>query len=70
MLCRSSIPILTPREYYERVGDANNVAFPCGAIMEEGERIGIYYGAADTSTCVGTIHVDKLMTFCAIGDEH
>ncbi len=70
MLCRSSIPILIPCGYYERVGDVNNVVFSCGAIMKEGERICIYYGAVDTSICVGTVRVDELMTFCAIGDEH
>jgi len=70
LLCRSSIPILTPREYYERIGDVGNVVFSCGAIMEDGEdeRITIYYGAADTSICIGTVRVDELLQWCAIGE--
>ena len=70
VLCRSSIPILTPREMYERIGDINNVVFSCGAILEEGDVIRIYYGAADTSICVGTVHLDELMQFCSIADRH
>lgn len=70
VLCRSSIPILTPQEYYERIGDVNNVVFSCGAIMDDTEQIRIYYGAADTSICVGTVHLDELMQFCAIGENH
>jgi len=69
VLCRSAIPILAPREYYERVGDVPNVVFSGGAIMDPGEQIRIYYGAADTSICVGTVGLDELMQFCAI-DGH
>lgn len=67
VLCRSAIPILSPREYYERVGDVNNVVFSCGAILEDdGEELKIYYGASDTSICVGTANVNSLMQFCTI----
>jgi len=70
VLCRTAIPILTPREYYERVGDVNNVVFSCGAVMED-EEIRIYYGAADTAICVGMARLDELLRFCTIGeDEH
>ena len=68
--CRSAIPILSPREYYERVGDVNNVVFSCGAILEDdGEQLKIYYGASDTSICVGTANVNELMQFCTIGEH-
>jgi beta-1,4-mannooligosaccharide/beta-1,4-mannosyl-N-acetylglucosamine phosphorylase len=67
--CRSAIPILSPREYYERVGDVNNVVFSCGAILEDdGESLKIYYGASDTSICVGHAKVNELMQFCTIGE--
>jgi len=70
VLCRTAIPILSPREYYERVGDVNNVVFSCGAILEEnGEDLKIYYGASDTSICVGTANVNNLMQFCTIEDH-
>jgi predicted GH43/DUF377 family glycosyl hydrolase len=68
--CRSAIPILSPREYYERVGDVNNVVFSCGAILEDdGQELKIYYGASDTSICIGTAKVNELMQFCTIGNH-
>lgn len=70
VLCRSAIPILSPREYYERVGDVNNVVFSCGAILEDdGQELKIYYGASDTSICLGTAKVNELMQFCTIGEH-
>ena len=66
VLCRSSIPILTPRELYERIGDVPNVVFSSGAIMEADESFKLYYGAADTSICVATARLEDLMQFCAI----
>jgi predicted GH43/DUF377 family glycosyl hydrolase len=70
VICRSAIPILSPREYYERVGDVNNVVFSCGAILEDdGEELKIYYGASDTSICLGTAKVNELMQFCSIGEH-
>lgn len=71
VLCRTAIPILSPREYYERVGDVNNVVFSCGAILEDdGEELKIYYGASDTSICMGTANVNSLMQFCTIDNGH
>lgn len=69
VICRSAVPILTPREYYERVGDVGNVVFSCGAILEEGGRLRIYYGAADTSICLGFANVDELVSRCRIGPD-
>ena len=70
VLCRTAIPILTPREYYERVGDVNNVVFSCGAILEDdGRELKIYYGASDTSICLGLANVNELMQFCTIGEH-
>lgn len=70
VMCRTAIPILSPREYYERVGDVNNVVFSCGAILEDdGEELKIYYGASDTSICLATGNVNELMQFCTIGEH-
>lgn len=70
VLCRSAIPILSPQEYYERVGDVNNVVFSCGAILEDdGQELKVYYGASDTSICLGTAKVNELMQFCTIGEH-
>jgi predicted GH43/DUF377 family glycosyl hydrolase len=66
-LCRSSIPILSPKQYYERVGDVNNVVFSCGAILEDDDRtLKIYYGASDTCICLCTANLDDLMEFLTI----
>lgn len=64
VLGRSDIPILSPREYYERVGDVDNVVFSCGAILEKDGEVKIYYGAADTCICLGTAKIDELINRC------
>ncbi len=69
VLYRTAIPILSPREYYERVGDVGNVVFSCGAILEDNDELKIYYGASDTCICVGTTNVNELMQFCTIGHD-
>ena len=69
VLCRSAIPILSPREIYERMGDIPNVVYSCGAIMEPDGQIKIYYSGADTCVCVGMVTLEELMKFCVIGDR-
>ncbi len=69
VLCRSAVPILTPREYYERVGDVGNVVFSCGMIAQDDGRLYIYYGAADTCICLGFAYIDELVDRCKIGSE-
>jgi len=49
---RGSVPILSPRAKYERIGDIPNVCFACGAVVDDNGNIKVYYGAADTSICV------------------
>jgi len=63
---RSDIPILSPREDYERVGDINNVVFSCGAILEDDGEVKVYYGAADTCICVATAHVNTIIDSCIV----
>ena len=56
--------LLNPREYYECVGDVPNVAFPCAALCDPPTgRIAIYYGGADTVTCLAFARVDELLQF-------
>jgi predicted GH43/DUF377 family glycosyl hydrolase len=64
VISRSSIPILVPREYYERVGDVGNVVFSCGCIPEPDGEILVYYGASDTCICVGTANTQELIQRC------
>ena len=58
---RGDAPILSPREDYERIGDINNVCFACGAILEDDGDMKVYYGAADTSICIATCNLQKLL---------
>ena len=64
VLCRADIPVLSPREPYERVGDIGNVVFSSGAILEPGGELKVYYGAADTSICVATAKFKQLIERC------
>jgi predicted GH43/DUF377 family glycosyl hydrolase len=61
VICRCSVPLLSPRENYERIGDVGNVVFACGAIVEPNGEIKMYYGAADTSLCVATAKLEELL---------
>ncbi len=54
--------VLGPDEPYERTGDVGNVVFPCGwLLLEDGDTIRVYYGAADSTVCVATSSVAGLL---------
>ena len=57
---KTEAPLLTPEEYYERIGFAPNVIFPSGAILED-ETIHLYYGATDTTCCMASINLPVLI---------
>ncbi len=62
---RGAVPILSPREYYERIGDIGNVVFSCGAIQNGFTgSLKVYYGAGDTCICVGTTTMEELLSAC------
>ena len=74
VLGRTRDNILEPRKLYELVGQVPNVVFPSGWIVdgvdEEGfapdeARVFLYYGAADTSVCLATSTVGRLIGACA-----
>ncbi len=68
-------PLLAPEAGYETGegatpetdGFRNNVIFPGGMILENDGEVKIYYGAADTTECLATAHVDDLVRFCLQG---
>lgn len=65
LIGRSSAPILSPFELYERVGDVPNVVFTCGVIVDyKTSMVNIYYGAADTCICLGMVSIDDLLNSC------
>lgn len=62
---RSAVPILSPKEYYERIGDIGNVVFSCGAVPNgHNGGLKVYYGAGDTCICVGITSIDELVERC------
>lgn len=62
---RTRGPIIAPEEKYEMEGAVPNVVFPTGAEVEK-EILTIYYGAADTNSCVAKVVLDDLVeSLCA-----
>jgi predicted GH43/DUF377 family glycosyl hydrolase len=64
VIARSNIPILSPRERYERIGDVGNLIFSCGAILEDDGVLKLYYGGADSCICLGTATVEEILQVC------
>jgi predicted GH43/DUF377 family glycosyl hydrolase len=61
IISRSDPWVFAPEEPYERIGDVGNVVFPCGWILDEKDDVRIYYGAADTVTCLATVRLEDLL---------
>jgi beta-1,4-mannooligosaccharide/beta-1,4-mannosyl-N-acetylglucosamine phosphorylase len=60
--------LLSPQVPYEQTGDVPNVVFPCAALVDEAaDRVAIYYGAADTVTCLAFAHLSGLIAFAGGG---
>jgi predicted GH43/DUF377 family glycosyl hydrolase len=60
VLNRLKKPLFSPVEYWEKVGNVNNVVFPTGAIIEK-DRLYIYYGAADKLIASKSIELEELI---------
>ncbi len=54
-------PVMTPKTIYELEGFRGHVLFPGGAILEADGELKLYYGAADTSVCLASCHVETLL---------
>jgi len=63
VLARSNVPILAPRERYERIGDVPNVVFATGVLLEDGV-VSVYYGASDSCICLGKAPLDVIVQAC------
>ena len=59
VLGRTSQPIMTPVEPWEREGWVGNVIFPCGQAIYH-DTVYLYYGGADHAVGVATISIAKL----------
>ena len=70
VLFRTNQHILTPEADYEVTGHVPNVVFPCAALCDpQLDRLAIYYGAADTSSCVAYAHLSELVEFTKENSE-
>lgn len=67
VISRSPEPILVPTEDYERLGFYNNTVFCCGhvALDDRGERIRMYYGAADCRMAAADLDVKEIVASLA-----
>lgn len=64
VLQRTEQYLLSPQKDYECVGDVPNVVFPCASLIDSSTgRLVIYYGGADTVTCLAYAHVDEMIDF-------
>ncbi len=62
VIARGRPYLMSPQRLYEQAGDVPNVVFPCAALHDEATgRLAIYYGGADTVTCVAFAQVDELV---------
>ncbi|PNY79766.1 glycosidase [Deinococcus koreensis] len=53
-----------PRDLAERVGDVNNVVFPCGTtLQDDGDTLNVYYGQADTSIGLAHASIRQLLAW-------
>ena len=64
VIARAAPHVLAPEAPYECAGDVPNVVFPV-ALLDDADtgRLAIYYGAADTVTCLAFAYVDELVQF-------
>ena len=61
---RSRDWVFGPKENYEKVGDVNDIVFPCGAVIDEKtNELLIYYGAADSAVALATANLDDILTY-------
>lgn len=60
ILKRTCEPIMQPMAEYERAGFVSNVVFPT-ALIDQGETLQVYYGAADTFTGVVEFSRNELL---------
>lgn len=60
VISRTQSPILTPEEYYEKIGLVPNIVFPSGALLKD-KWVHLYYGAADTTCCLAFIELPSLI---------
>ncbi len=62
LLRRGTEWVFGPQAPYELTGDVPGVVFPCGWLLEDdGETLQMYYGAADSTMCLATASLSRLL---------
>ncbi len=61
ILYRSDAPLLEPDMGYENEGFKSGVVYTCGAVIKK-NRLLVYYGGADTVSCVAHTKLNQLLT--------
>jgi predicted GH43/DUF377 family glycosyl hydrolase len=56
--------IVQPEDSWEITGYVHNVVFTCGAVPEPDGTVKIYWGGADSVTCVGEANISDLVALC------
>ena len=54
------IILLEPQAEYEKLGAAQGIVYPCGAVVKEG-RLLVYYGGADKIVGVAYAELDEFV---------
>jgi len=61
---RSRDWVFGPKERYERVGDVDDIVFPCGAVVDEKtNELLVYYGAADSVVALAIANLDDVLAY-------
>jgi len=60
IVARTEKPLLVPQSIYETYGRVPNIIFPSGALVK-GDRLSIYYGAADSTCAIATGKLSALI---------
>lgn len=56
---RTKYPLLEPEKDWEKVGEVNNVVFPCGAVVKNDQLL-VYYGGADKFVGVAGMNLKEI----------
>lgn len=63
VLARTTNPIMSPVAEYERTGFFGNVVFTNGHVLHpDGDRLTLYYGAADEHVCAADISIREILS--------
>lgn len=66
VIAETESSLFEPEMDYEKVGDVNNVVFPCGAVLLDGE-VYIYYGGADKVVGVAKMALSEILKCFTVG---